>query len=269
MLLVIDALDECDDENDIKAIINLVAEARSLGTIRFRIFISSRPDIPIRHGFHHVNHENHRDFVLHDIPKTTVASDITQYLEHNFGIIRRERCLPDTWPGNETIQQLVQMSGGLFIWAATACRFIREGKRFAKKRLETIMQGGYTGSAPLQTLDNIYLTVLETSVSAEFDEAERADMFEMLGTILGSLVLLNSPLTAKSLALLLNLEEATIDESLEDLHAILDIPVAEQRASPIRLHHPSFRDFLLSKERCYNTNFWVDEPTTHKLLLNK
>ena len=269
LLLVIDALDECDDENDIKAIINLVAEARSLGTIQFRVFISSRPDIPIRHGFYHVDNENHRDFVLHDIPRTTIGNDITHFLEHNFDTIRRERCLPATWPGKEAIQQLVQMSGGLFIWAATACRFVREGKRFARKRLETIMQGGYSGSAPLQTLDNIYLTVLKNSVSAEFDEAEREDMFETLELILGSLVILSSPLTAKSLAFLLKLEEEAINESLEDLHAILDIPGAEHRESPIRLHHPSFRDFLLSKERCHNTNFWVDEAKTQRLLVHK
>jgi hypothetical protein len=40
----------------------------------------------------------------------------------------------------------------------------------------------------------------------------------------------------------------------------------EDRARPIRLHHPSFRDFLLDKSRCGGSNFWVDETQTHKTL---
>jgi hypothetical protein len=34
----------------------------------------------------------------------------------------------------------------------------------------------------------------------------------------------------------------------------------------LRLHHPSFRDFLLDRNRCGDDNFWVDEKSTHKKL---
>jgi hypothetical protein len=44
-----------------------------------------------------------------------------------------------------------------------------------------------------------------------------------------------------------------VDQTLEDLYAILDIP--EDRTRPIRLHHPSFRDFLLDKTRCGDPKF--------------
>jgi hypothetical protein len=44
---------------------------------------------------------------------------------------------------------------------------------------------------------------------------------------------------------------------LTDLHAILDI--SKDQIRPLRLHHPSFRDFLLEKERCRDLNFWVEE----------
>jgi hypothetical protein len=32
------------------------------------------------------------------------------------------------WPSRQIIKHLVDIAEGLFIWAATACRFIREGK---------------------------------------------------------------------------------------------------------------------------------------------
>ena len=51
---------------------------------------------------------------------------------------------------------------------------------------------------------------------------------------------------------------------LKDLHAILNIPKDQIR--PLCLHHPSFRDFLFDKDRCGNSNFWVDEKQAHRTL---
>ncbi len=55
-----------------------------------------------------------------------------------------------------------------------------------------------------------------------------------------------------------------VDQTLEDLYSILDIP--EDQACLLRLHHPSFRDFLLDKHRCSDLNFWVDERQAHRTL---
>src|SRR2546427_377252 len=55
-----------------------------------------------------------------------------------------------------------------------------------------------------------------------------------------------------------------VDQTLDDLHAILDIPMEPTRQ--VRLHHPSFRDFLLDRKRCGDSNFWVDEKLAHMSL---
>jgi hypothetical protein len=49
-VLVVDALDECDDNNNIRIILQLLAEARSLHRVQLQVFLTSRPDIPIRYG---------------------------------------------------------------------------------------------------------------------------------------------------------------------------------------------------------------------------
>ena len=72
----------------------------------------------------------------------------------------------------------------------------------------------------------------------------------MLRHMLGSLVVLLSPLSAFQLSRLLHLPKEVVGQTLEDLYAILDIP--EDQTRPLRLHHPSFRDFLLNKDRCGN-----------------
>src|SRR5437763_16208323 len=48
-ILVVDALDECGNENHIRNILQLLAEARSLKRVRLRVFVTSRPEIPIRY----------------------------------------------------------------------------------------------------------------------------------------------------------------------------------------------------------------------------
>lgn len=126
-ILVVDALDECDDDNNIRIVLQLLAEARLSEKVRLRVFLTSRPDVPIRLGFYQMPESEHCDFVLHNISPSIIDHDITMFLEYNLRLIGEEDARDADWPGSEIIQTLVQSASGLFIWAATACRFIREG----------------------------------------------------------------------------------------------------------------------------------------------
>jgi hypothetical protein len=268
--VVVDALDECDNGDDVQAIIRLLAEARSLGKVRLRVFLTSRPEVLIRDVFNQISDAKHKDFVLHNILPSIVSQDIRLFLENELRYIGKRWYSHASWPGTEAIMQLVQSANGLFIWAATACRFIREGKkRFAAKRLETILRNNNnnTPAAPEKHLDQIYQTVLQNSVSADYTDEEREEQCRMIRDILGTIAVLLSTLPAWSLSKLLQVADVDIEQSLDDLHAILDIPDHPQQ--PLRLHHPSFRDFLLSKDRCCNDSFWVDEASTHEKLASQ
>jgi hypothetical protein len=267
-IVVVDALDECDSDNNIRIIVQLLAEVRSLSTgVRLRVFLTSRPEVPIRHGFGQVADAEHKDVVLHDISPLIVDHDIRLFLEDRLQSIRQERSLRPGWPGAEIILQLVQSASGLFIWAATACRFIRDGKRFASKRLETILSNdSNTIAAPEKHLNQIYVTVLKSSLSADYTNEEREEHCNMLRYVLGSVVVLFSPLSAWCLSALLHVPDENVSQTLEDLHAILNIP--DDPTQPLRLHHPSFHDFLLNKDRC-GAAFWVDEKQTHTALADK
>jgi hypothetical protein len=48
----------------------------------------------------------------------------------------------------------------------------------------------------------------------------------------------------------------------------VDVP-KDDVAYFLRLHHPSFRDFLLDKDRCSDSHFWVDERQAHQTLAVK
>ena len=266
LVIVVDALDECDDANDVRIIVQLFAEVRSLTRVRLRVFMTSRPEIPIRHGFYQVPDSEHQDFILHSISPQVVNDDISLFFEHQFRILRQERQMAAEWPGHQSIGVLVQKAAGLFIWAATACRFIHEGQRFTQRRLSLLLGGSRSPSLtkPEKHLDEIYLTVLKSSISQGYEEQERAELCEALKTVLGTIVTLYSPLSLLSLAGLFRMPTQEVGQTLDDLHSILDIP--EDQSLPIRLHHPSFRDFLLDNERCNDSQFSVDEKKAHGAL---
>jgi hypothetical protein len=263
-VLIVDALDECDNEGHIRTILQLLAEARSLTTVRLRVFLPSRPEIPIRHGMYRIPQAEHQDFVVQNIPPATVNHDISLFLEYNLGIIGQEWTLGASWPGEQAIKQLVLNASGLFIWAATACRFIRDGREFAERRLALILQSDASATAPERHLNEIYITVLKNSIGQGYDNFERECILLRFRKVLGSIVILSSPLSASSISKLLHVTMQQVGQTLNHLHAILDIP--EDQTCPLRLHRPSFRDFLLNKERCGDSNFQVDERQVHHTL---
>ena len=262
LLLVIDALDECDGDKDVRAVVQLFAEVRGIKTVRLRIFMTSRPEVPVRYGFRQIPDNEHQDFVLHSLSPSIVDGDIATFLKHEFGVIKHERALSADWPGEQAIENMTRKSSGLFIWAATACRFISEGKKRAAERLSMILEEKSSGTAPERKLKEIYITVLTNSIGPEYDEQEKKSLHELLRRVLGSIVVLFSPLSILSIAKLLNIPIEGVNQTLEDLHAILNIPM--QQSHPIHLHHPSFRDFLLDEDRCGEAHFWVNEKRAHE-----
>lgn len=152
-----------------------------------RIFLTSRPEIPIRHGFYYMPIAEHQDFLLHGISLSIVNHGIRLFLQYDLRLIGQERSLGPGWPSDDAIRYLVQRANGLFIWAATACRFIGGGKRFAAKRLHTIVTGNSSDiTAPEKNLNQIYLTALKNSVSAEYTDDEKDELYCLLRRILES-----------------------------------------------------------------------------------
>jgi hypothetical protein len=263
-VLIVDALDECGDDDNVRIILKLLAEARSLKTVRLRVFLTSRPENPIRHGIYSISQVKRQDFVLQNIPSAIIDHDISLFLEYNLGEIGQEWNLGAGWPGEQALRQLVLNACGLFIWAATAYRFIHDGREFAERRLSLILQGDTSATTPEHHLNEIYLTVLKTSIRHSYDNFEKECKLSRLRKVLGSIITLSSPLSASSLSKLLHMTAEQVAQTLDGLHAILNIP--EDQTCLLRLHHPSFRDFLLNKERCGDSNFQVDEKQAHQTL---
>ena len=267
IILVIDALDECEDEQDARLILRLFSQARDLNAqgVRMRIFITSRPETPIRLGFRNdIPASDHEDFILHHISQPTIEHDITVFLHHELEQIWRDRedssGTSQGWPDATKVDLLCKKACGLFIYASTACRFIGDRSWDPERNLSIVLEDDYVGQSPTGDLDDMYTKVLMRSITpGSRDEQEQSAQFRQ---IVGSIVVLLDSLPAASLCRLLGVQEKEVRPRLYGLHSVLDIPT--DREGLIRLIHPSFRDFLLNKDRCSDLRFWVAEEAAHK-----
>jgi hypothetical protein len=258
LIFVIDALDECDNENDTQLILRLLAESKTLKTVRLRIFVTSRPETPIRCGFRDIP-EAHQDFVLHTIPQHIIEHDISIFLHQELEKIRKENDLSGGWPDENRIELLCQKSGGLFIYASTACRFIQDDP---EECLSLLLEDGH------QELDDMYTEIMSRSI-IDRKSSKKTKSYEKIAQkrlndlrrIVGSVVIFFDSLPATMLARLLDMPVDTVFQRLHHLHSVLDVP--ESPKAPILLLHPSFRDFLLDPQRCADPRFWIDEKKAH------
>lgn len=260
--LVIDALDECEDQNDIQIVLQLLAEVRSLKTVQLRVFLTSRPEVQIRYGFNQIHKDEHQDFVLHSISLSIVDHDISVFLRDKLEHIRLKYQFQSDWPEESAITSLVRSSDGLFIWAATACRFIEQGGQFAQSRLSLLLDKADGTIEPARKLEEIYTTVLTNSIPGEYNEEETLRLRELFRQVVGPIIISPEPLSVSSLVRILGKDVETLNRTLSNLHSVFDVPEAE--SGTVRLLHPSFRDFLLDQKRCSNPQFYIDEKLVHR-----
>lgn len=166
IVIVIDALDECDREEDVRTIIRLFS-VKHITSIQIKFFLTSRPELPIRLGFEDIS-SKYEGLALHQIPEPIIKEDISAFLEHQLAMIRKDynksvsqnRQLPAHWPGHTTIQSLVGMAIPLFIFATTVCRFINDRKcGQPKDQLAKVLK--YETRSQASKLDATYLPVLD------------------------------------------------------------------------------------------------------------
>ena len=262
-ILVIDALDECDNALDANQILQLISEISTLNSIQLRALVTSRPERHIGIGFRSLPPSTRHCFILHEIPAQIVDNDIRIFLLDEMKKIRQDHDLANEWPGDGIIQVLCERAGQLFIYASTVCRLMRSTILGPECELARILNN-------FEGLDRLYVGVLESAMrrfergAASYD----AELNSQFRRILGCIVILNDAVSVTPLARLCGLEPLPVFLTLDSLRAILEVPETRSDASIIRLHHPSFRDFFLDPKRCLDSRFSADEAEAHRNLFS-
>ena len=234
IVLILDALDECGNAEDRETLVNLLSEKSADLHSTFRIIIASRPDVDIRHAFRSRSHILAREL---DLDSTITGHDISSYFRHHMALIRAKKSHLDTdWPGDAKICALTKRARGLFVWAATACRFINGHD--PQKRLGIMMST--TSARAESALDALYQTALESAGS--WDDEDFVSDFR---SIMGVLLVLRSPLSSAAIDSLLGKPNGR-----SCIDTVLQLGCVVSSKPTVRVIHPSFADFLQTRSRC-------------------
>ncbi|KAM0219086.1 hypothetical protein ACHAQD_006602 [Fusarium lateritium] len=265
LVIIIDALDECE-EDDRKRILQLLQMSCPAA---LRVFITSRPELDIEGQF--LAHQQlHQEIVLHRVDIGTIEKDITTFLQHTveeFVLEYNQRHpqkhlqMDRKWPGETRFKLLVQRSLPLFIAAATFIRMIKD-RHWVKSpdyKIDFIVQESTTVNSQYEAL---YQPVLGIILSG-CPEEDRGRVVESFVDVVGSFILLASPLSVIALANLLGLDTWEVIGQIDPLRSVIDVPSGDGK---IELFHLSFRDYLLSKSA---GELQVDEAKGHARLAKK
>ena len=260
-VIVVDALDECVDDQPASAMLSVLARfVEQLPSVKF--FITGRPEPRIRTGFRLPLLEPFtQTFLLHEVKPSSVDEDIRLYLQEKLTAVAKRRSDFDQtnpWPCDEDLTALTKKSSGLFIFASTLTKFIESEHHEPGERLQLIVTlPDSTVHEGRAGIDLLYTQVLMRA----FSDVKEVAMFENLRRVLGAVILAFNPLSRAQIAKILNIKPSTITTILRHLHSVLLIP--NEDFKEIRVFHKSFPDFMQDPDRCPGFNFLIDSPAHH------
>jgi hypothetical protein len=260
-VIVIDALDECEREEEVEVLLELLPKVQKV----VRFFVTARPDPAIRFGFAQMDPTEYQCTILQDLGNDVIKQDINLYLREEFSKLcqKRRRDLGQNWPGEEKIDALASMAVPLFIFAATVCRFVADRSFNPEKRLQQFLTEP-SGS----NMDKTYRPVLNQLLTD--DESDTEQLVEQFQGIIGAIILLADPLSMNALAQLLEIPEEDISTHLDSFHSVLSIP--DDPRLPIRTLHLSFHYYLVderTRTHKATSRFWVDKLGKHRLIASR
>src|SRR3984885_3524572 len=254
-VIVIDSLDECEDGGQVSRLITILSNPTLNPHFPLRFFVTSRPGLPVQAILD--NDEMAPITLPLNLQNFTADADIRSFLEQRLLAVRRKRVgvmngVSSSWPASDELDSWVHQSSGLFIFAATAVKFIEDPRAIPQEQLEVVLSGENNHVLWKADLDQLYSNVL--SASSHFPE------FKLT---IGAIILLGTSLTPRSLAQLLGIDLRHVFAVLEGLHSILSIP-EDPDADPVTIFHSSLHDFLTSESRA--GAYFIDPVSMNKNL---
>jgi hypothetical protein len=234
-IVVIDALDECENEDVVGQILHLLLTTTY--TLPIRYLVTSRPEKTITRGITgRADGQEEARLVLHNLDSDEVQEDIRAYMRAELeGIPLTD----DHW------LRLTDRCGVLFIYASTTCRYIKQ--TYELMPLDEVV-GMITSPASTHkgknVINELYMTVLYAAfVKSEWDDTSKQRMKDVLETVICAI----EPLTLNALAKLCGLESGDqVNQLLLPLRSVLNVT---KKSGVVSTLHASFPDFMLSSDR--------------------
>ncbi len=235
LVIVIDALDECDSEDAASDVIKLLATSLSSynAPLPLRFLVTCRPE---KHLYDLVMQQSTNRL---DLSGVDARGDISLYIKDELG-----NRLSST-----DIDFLVQSSEGLFIAASTIVRFLRPSPEL---RLREVQSHGFSG------LNDLYQLIMEKGMGEVTLPREQ----ESFRTIIGTIILASARLSMQTLLDLLQPHQEIKALVFDRLRSIIHVP--DTPNGIVHVFHSSFHDFLVNP-KC-NKTWFIDTAKYHGVL---
>jgi hypothetical protein len=241
LVIVIDGLDECVPLDGTQLLSTLVA---CLSDFPIKLFVSSRSEPAIVRSFAGIPHT---PILLQEQPADEVARDVRLYWEKSLDELC---CLRDAadWRLSVSPDQLVQLTGRLFIYAATILKIVQNIKRNPIDKLMELLgvlnpERSLTEAHESSLLDDLYSRILAQAASDD-DGTVNPKYVPRLRAILEVVIFARYPLTRRGLSGLLDIDAHELDSYLTSLVSVLVVPDVASAGGVIRPLHQSFPDFV-------------------------
>ena len=238
IVFVVDALDECRDENEVKKVLRAISSLNCDTVVKF--IFTSRPETHISTS--PISSSDRNSIIrLHMIDKEEVTEDIHRYIADAF----TKSPLTKPWYSEADMRTLSVLSDGLFIFASTMIVYILKAQsvKGRETRLRTALSAVQNSKVVRGPLDAMYdLVLTRASDTAEIEPKELELTLKVLASILAARV----PLSVGALADILGLEVDELQESLQWVHALVHVPENVDQPG-LRTLHASFGDYLLAQ----------------------
>jgi hypothetical protein len=268
-LIIIDALDECKDQEPASAILSVLSRyVDEIPEVKF--FITGRPEPRIRSGFRlELLRPITEVLKLHEVKPEVVDRDIKLFFQTQLASLAKHRSDCDfmvDWPTPSDIKILCKKAAGFFIYASTVIKFVASEYDPLAERLSLITSlPGSTVGEGKSGVDQLYIKVLEQAFRNAHADSDQ--LYSRFRSVVGTVLLIFNPLSVNGLLELLKKSHppSGIPSIMRPLHSVLLVP--DNKEDPIRAFHKSFPDFLTDPERCKDKRFFINPSVHHQEIL--
>ena len=237
LIFVIDALDECGDDQDRPVLLKVLIEAAS-HTPWLKFIITSRPEDEIQHFFNRLPQSSYLGFDL--ATDREAGADLRTFAQCQFESVATRWRLP--WPEQPLFDEVISRANGLFILVKTLVLIIKQCEDPEKSLKAALQDSAGTGWESLYGLYSSILKARRVPSNAEFRQ--------VIGVLVAAAPY--RTLCEDSIAELAGVRPDLVKKLVHDLSSLLYRDEATNGG--IRIRHLSISDFFVSDQCAYQVN---------------
>ncbi|KAB5590977.1 Vegetative incompatibility protein HET-E-1 [Ceratobasidium theobromae] len=253
MIVVVDALDECEDTQVVSQILEILFQ--NVVDLPVKFFVTSRPEAAIRDKM--ISEENISRSILHlhDIERSLVREDIELYLQKELEFMS---------PAPSDVKQLATLSDNLFIYAATAVRYIRPVRRSVDphERMARLLAVDSQPGKRFSHIDSLYSTILTAAFDDEDLELRERERIQL---VLWSVVCAREPIPLETITALSGISDES--HALLALQPLRSVIYVSEQTNVVSTLHASFSDYIFTQDR--SERFFCNKGAYSQLLTRR